>query len=100
MQDVIKKVLIPSKEYITDKEMHSYIFSNIEQIFEMHNNFLTKLHTTIKTYNPHTTKLSKVLLNELFNKEEFKKAYTTYCFNYKTTDQAIKFVTSNNTAFA
>jgi len=79
--------------------MHSYIFSNIEQIFQMHNNFLTKLDITMKSYNPHTTKLSNVLLNELFNKEEFKQAYTNYCFSYKTTDQAIKFVVGNNLAF-
>ena len=33
------------------------------------------------------------------NKEEFKNAYTLYCFNYKTTDQTIKEVTSKNANF-
>ena len=65
----------------------------------MHNNFLTKLDSIMKNYNPHTTKLSIVLLNQLFNKEDFKQVYTTYCYNYKTTDQAIKFVIGNNSAF-
>ena len=79
--------------------MHGYLFGNIEEIFTLHNNFFSQLDSTMKNYNPHTTKLSKVLLKELFNKEEFKKAYTTYCFNYKTTDQAIKFVIGSNVGF-
>jgi hypothetical protein len=40
----------------------------------------------MKNFDPHRTKLSQVLLTELFNKKEFKKAYTNYCYNYKFTD--------------
>jgi hypothetical protein len=53
----------------------------------------------MQNYNPHTTKLSIILLEELFNKDEFKKAYTNYCYNYKSTDQVIKFLVNNNAAF-
>jgi len=53
----------------------------------------------MKNFHPHLTKLSQVLLAELFNRNEFKQVYTNYCYNYKSTDQAIKFLVSNNPSF-
>lgn len=53
----------------------------------------------MKDFNPHLTKLSGIMLKGLFNKDEFKDAYTKYCFNYKTTDQAIKVLVNSNEPF-
>jgi RhoGEF domain len=39
------------------------------------------------------------LLANLFNRDEFKQAYTDYCYHYKITDQAIKTVMTGNTTF-
>lgn len=53
----------------------------------------------MKDFHPQYTLLSKILLSGLFNREDFKKAYTYYCFNYKNTDQAIKSAMVNCRAF-
>lgn len=91
--------MIPSRAFINDPQMHKDLFSNIEEIHAIHSHFLNALEPAIKTFNPHSTKLSKVLLTNLFNRDEFKKAYTDYCYHYRTTDQAIKTVMTSNTVF-
>lgn len=97
---VVEQVMRPSKQFILDPEMHSCLFGNIEDILTLHSNFLSSFDTIMKEFHPHKTRLSTVLLAELFNRPEFKKIYTHYCFNYKTTDQTIKFLVDNNPKFS
>lgn len=66
----------------------------------MHDQFLKELEEVMKDFNPHLTKLSVVLLKGLFSKDQFKEAYTKYCYNYKTTDHAIKILLSTNKPFS
>lgn len=40
LQFVINRVLIPSKALITDPEMHSLLFSNLEDLYQLHSSFL------------------------------------------------------------
>lgn len=96
---VIKKVMIPSQTFLNDAQLHKDLFSNIEQIYAIHKYFLNALEPAISNYNPHSTKLSQVLLTNLFNRDEFKKAYTDYCYHYRVTDQAIKTVMTGNATF-
>lgn len=59
----------PSKKYIPDIKMHSSPFGNIEDIYILHKNFLEQFEKVMKNFDPHKTKLSQVLMNELFNKK-------------------------------
>lgn len=100
LEFVIRGVMKPSKTFVCDKEMHRELFSNIEEIHAIHKHFLGFFEQAMKEYNPHSTRLSQVLLTNLFNRDEFKKAYTDYCFHYKTTDHAIKTLTCLSSAFS
>ena len=71
LEMLVKKVVVPAKEVIEDQEIHEILFCNLEQIFDLHFGFLTKLKEVMKNYNHLTTKLSTVILNELFNKNDF-----------------------------
>ena len=89
----------PSERLIDDPEMRGFLFGNIEQIYGFHSHFMCKLEQMRENFSPQKTRLSQVILKELFEVKDFKQAYTKYCFNYKTTDQAIKVLTASNRAF-
>lgn len=91
--------MIPSKSFLNDAQLHKELFSNIEEILTIHNHFLNALEPAIKNFHPHNTRLSQVVLVNLFNRDEFKKAYTDYCYHYRITDQAIKTVMNGNSIF-
>ena len=69
LEFVIREVMKPSKTFVCDVEMHRELFSNIEEIHAIHKHFLGFFEQAMKEYNPHSTRLSQVLLTNLFNRD-------------------------------
>jgi hypothetical protein len=61
--------MIPSRAFLSDQQLHKDLFNNIEEIYGIHKYFLNALEPAINNYNPHSTRLSQVLLANLFNRD-------------------------------
>lgn len=96
---IIKEVVKPSRDVIDDEELHSILFSTIEDIYQMHESFLAKLEEVMSGYEHSSTRLSPTLFSELFSKEDFKLKYSNYCANYRKSHQMAKLLFVNNTGF-
>lgn len=53
----------------------------------------------MSTYSHFDTKLSSVIYDELFSKDDFKMKYSNYCANYRKSNQMAKLLFVNNTGF-
>ena len=72
LEFVVKKVLGPSGVLIADEQLRGALFSNIEHIWKLHSHFLEQLEPVMKDFNPNHTRLSGVLLDHLFDRDNFK----------------------------
>lgn len=63
----------------------------------MHAAFMAQLEAVMKEYKHHQTKISTLIFNELFNKNDFMNKYSQYCANYRKSNKISKVLVANNT---